>query len=91
VAKNKRKDVIREPGTGANIVPVTPRAILTRPETTKWEKAQLMKRWREGHLTREEQDVAAAATAQLLSNMEGNSANGGAALEAALAAIQNWG
>jgi hypothetical protein len=42
--KGKGKEDIREPGTGANTMPMTPRTILKRPETTRWEKAELMKR-----------------------------------------------
>jgi hypothetical protein len=59
--KEKEEEVVKEPATGTNAVPIAPRRILKRPETTKWEKAELMKRWREGKFNQEEERVATEA------------------------------
>jgi hypothetical protein len=69
--KGKGKEVVKEPATGTNTVPIAPRSILKRPETTKWEKAELMKRWREGKFNQEEERVATEAAEEYRENKEG--------------------
>jgi hypothetical protein len=82
-------------GTGTNTVPVAPRSILKRPETTKEQKAELMKRWREGKFNKEEEQVATEAAKVYQQHTENETPEGtaerqGKARGAALKALQKW-
>jgi hypothetical protein len=88
--KGKGKEVVREPGTGANTVPVASRTILKQPDPTRWELMEITRRWKAGNLTKEEMEVASAATAHLTDNEKGESAKAGTIIKAALEALQKW-
>jgi hypothetical protein len=89
--KGKGKEAGREPGTRANTEPVAPRTILKRPEPTRWEKMEALRRWRAGNLTEMEAKVARAASAHMAKQIDEE--EGGekrTTLQAALEALQEW-
>jgi hypothetical protein len=85
--KGKKKEMV----TGANTVPVAPRTILQRPEATRWERMEIMKRWREGTFTKEEEEIVSGATSHLCANEKGETpAVGNPIRQEVLRALQKW-